>query len=136
MALLRAHFANQSGGMVDRPVRASPSRRVAHGAVPIDQWQPAAISSSIAQTGTHVLQIDWTGLMHAPEETPFYTLWYRNADGSERNPRCLTWADSFSSTDPISSMIYDSDGCRVTQVNATSASGVEYHGREELGRAD
>jgi hypothetical protein len=128
--------SNQSNGTLEIPVGASPSRRAAVGAVPIDKWQPVAMNFTIAETGARVLQIDWTSLQDSSEGKPFYTLWYRNAGGSERNPRCLTSADSFSSTDPISNMVYDGDGCRVTQVNATSASGVEYRMREELDRAD
>jgi hypothetical protein len=99
--------SNQPAGQA--PAGTIITRRTADGAVPIKKWQPVVANSTVA--GSPVLRIDWSGLL--PAEGSFFSLWYRSADGSDRNPRCLTSEDNFSNAERISSMLYDKDGCQV-----------------------
>ena len=97
------------------PRRRAPGNQRAPGStLPIHKWQPV-VTNSTTSTGHRVLQIDFADLLHGPDENVFYTLWYRNVDGSDRNPRCLTKKDSFSTTEHVSSMLYDKDGCRIRE---------------------
>jgi hypothetical protein len=118
--------SKQSAGAVDAPM---PVRRAVDGAVTIDKWQPVMSNSTITLTGSQVFRIDWAGLLRT--EGSFYTLWYRSADRSDRSPHCLTLEDNFFNAEPISSMLYDNDGCRVMRrmdgTHGTNATGVEHH---------